>query len=207
MANRQTRIDFKRNYGRADEFGTGVLETDPRRDRDPAPRRQRSHHRENEFIGGSRALSEALYTASNAGVKIELLVRGICCLRPGVKNTSENIKVISVVDRFLEHSRIYYFRADGAKKIFLSSADWMPRNLYARNELAFPIKDPILKKYLRDVVLATSLADNERAWLLKSDGTYARVEHGPNAKKIRSQFLFEEMAKNRYKGTILAGRP
>ncbi len=151
-------------------------------------------------------LIEALYEASNAGVKIELLVRGICCLRPGVKGMSENIKVISIVDRFLEHSRVYYFRADGAKKVFLSSADWMPRNFYARYEVAFPIKDPVLKKYIREVILANSLADNDRAWVLKSDGRYERVTKNANAKVVRSQFLFEDLARTRYKGTILAGR-
>jgi polyphosphate kinase len=148
---------------------------------------------------------EALYRASNAGVKIELLVRGICCLRPGVKGMSENVKVISIVDRFLEHSRIYYFRAGGDKKIYLSSADWMPRNFYSRFELAFPIKDPALKKYVREVILATSLDDNSRAWLLQSDGNYERVPTA-QGRAIRSQFLFEQMARNRYRGTALAGR-
>jgi polyphosphate kinase len=206
MANRQTHIDLDQIMAAPTNLEPGFLKL-IREETDIQRRGGKGH-----IIAKMNALVDpgiidALYAASNAGVKIELLVRGICCLRPGVKGWSENIKVVSVVDRFLEHSRVYYFRADGAKKVFLSSADWMPRNLYARYELAFPIKDPILKKYLRDVVLATSLADNEKAWLLKSDGTYARVEHGPNAKKVRSQFLFEEMAKNRYKGTILAGRP
>ncbi|MCG3206092.1 MAG: Polyphosphate kinase [Elusimicrobia bacterium] len=149
---------------------------------------------------------EALYEASQAGVKIELLVRGICCLRPGIKGMSDNIKVVSVVDRFLEHSRVFYFRADGAKKIYLSSADWMPRNFYARYEVAFPIKDAILKKYIREVILANSLADNDRAWLLLPDGQYKRVTPSSSGKTVRSQFLFEDLARNRYKGTILQGR-
>jgi polyphosphate kinase len=149
----------------------------------------------------------ALYDASRAGVKVELLVRGICCLRPGVKGMSENIKVTSIVDRFLEHSRIYYFRANGAKRVFLSSADWMPRNFYARYEVAFPVKDPILKKYLRYTVLSTSLADNVRAWSLKSDGTYERVPTSSSGRHVRSQFLFEELAMSRYKNTVLAARP
>ncbi|MBV9080743.1 MAG: RNA degradosome polyphosphate kinase, partial [Elusimicrobia bacterium] len=146
-----------------------------------------------------------LYEASTAGVKVELLVRGICCLRPGVKGLSENIRVVSVVDRFLEHSRVYYFRANGARKLYLSSADWMPRNFYSRYELAFPVRDPILKKYIREVVLATSLADNVRAWALKSDGTYERV--ATSGKEVRSQFLFEELAMSRYRNTVLAARP
>lgn len=147
---------------------------------------------------------DALYAASNAGVKIELLVRGICCLRPGVKGMSENIRVTSVVDRFLEHSRIYYFHASGSRKVYLSSADWMPRNFYNRYEIAFPIKDPILKKYVRDVILATSLSDNVKAWELSHDGTYARV--GNSEKPLRSQFVFEGLSRQQYAGTVLATR-
>jgi polyphosphate kinase len=149
---------------------------------------------------------EALYEASNAGVKVELIVRGICCLRPGVKGMSENIRVVSVVDRFLEHSRIYYFRAAGEKKIYLSSADWMPRNFYARHEIAFPIKDPVLKKYLREVVLANSFADNVKAWTLKPDGSYVRPPAPAEGKAVRSQMIFEALAKKRYKDTVLAER-
>ena len=150
---------------------------------------------------------EALYDASQAGVKIELLIRGICCLRPGVKGLSENIKVVSVVDRFLEHSRIYYFRSNGSKKIYLSSADWMPRNFYARYEVAFPVMDPILKKFIRETVLAMSLNDNVRGWILKADGTYERVNAPASGKQIRSQFFFEQLAMTRYKDTLLASRP
>jgi polyphosphate kinase len=120
---------------------------------------------------------------------------------------SENIRVMSVVDRFLEHSRIYYFRAGGAKKVFLSSADWMPRNFYARYELAFPIRDPILKRYIREVVLANSFADNVKGWILKSDGSYERVPMPLNGRTVRSQFLFETLAKDEYRNTLLANRP
>jgi polyphosphate kinase len=148
-----------------------------------------------------------LYEASQAGVKVDLLVRGICCLRPGVKGLSENIRVTSVVDRYLEHSRIYYFRAGGAKLIYLSSADWMPRNFFSRFETAFPIKDPALKKFIRDVVLGISLSDNTKAWTLKSDGSYNRVTPSANAKTVRSQFVFEALAHSQYKDTLLADRP
>ncbi len=148
----------------------------------------------------------ALYKASQAGVKIELLVRGICCLRPGVKGMSENIKVTSVVDRFLEHSRIYYFRAQGARKLYMSSADWMPRNFYSRYEIAFPIKDNALRRYIREVVLATSLNDNVKSWTLRPDGTYNRVSPSPAARLMRSQFAFEELAKRAYQQTILEHR-
>jgi polyphosphate kinase len=119
---------------------------------------------------------------------------------------SENIRVVSVVDRFLEHSRIYYFRAAGAKKIYLSSADWMPRNFYARHEIAFPIKDSVLKKYLRETVLANSFADNVKGWMLKPDGNYVRPPAPAEGKAIRSQMVFEALAKKRYRDTILAGR-
>lgn len=149
---------------------------------------------------------EALYKASSAGVKVDLLVRGICCLLPGIKGLSENIRVVSVIDRFLEHSRIYYFYAGGAEKIFLSSADWMPRNFYERYEIAFPIKDPALKGYIRDVILAKGLADNVKAWGLRSDGSYAKVPRPEGAPEVRSQMLFEALAQGNYQGTPLAGR-
>ncbi len=206
MAAHQTKIDLKEIMAAPDQLQPRFLKL-IREETEIQKRGGKGHiiAKMNSLV--DPAVIEALYQASMAGVKVELLVRGICCLRPGVKELSENIKVISVVDRFLEHSRVYYFRADGAKKIFLSSADWMPRNFYARYEVAFPVKDPVLKKYIREVVLANSLADNERAWTLKPDGTYERITPSANAKVIRSQFLFEELARNRYKGTILAGRP
>jgi polyphosphate kinase len=149
---------------------------------------------------------EHLYAASQAGVKIDLLVRGICCLRPGVKGLSENIRVLSVVDRFLEHSRIYYFRANGSKKMYLSSADWMPRNFFSRYEVAFPVKDPVLKRFIREVILANSLADNVKAWGLKPDGSYERVPTPTNGRLIRSQFIFEALARDRYRNTLLEVR-
>lgn len=148
-----------------------------------------------------------LYAASQAGVRIELLVRGICCLKPGIQGLSENIRVVSVIDKFLEHSRIYYFRANGQKQIYLSSADWMPRNFYSRYETAFPVKDASLKKFIREVILANSLADNLKAWNLNPDGSYSRVLIQPTGKTVRSQFVFEALAKNRYKDTLLSHRP
>ncbi len=146
---------------------------------------------------------EALYAASQAGVKIDLMVRGICCLKPGVKGLSETIRVTSVVDRFLEHSRIYYFRAGGEKKVFLSSADWMPRNFNNRFEIAFPVKDPKLKQFVLDVILRTSLSDNQKAWILHSDGNYHRPRRQESTKALRSQFVFEELAAKGYAGTVL----
>lgn len=151
-------------------------------------------------------ITEMLYEASTAGVRVDLLVRGICCLRPGIAGMSENIKVISVVDRFLEHSRIYYFRAGGARKLYLSSADWMPRNFYSRYEVAFPVKDPTLKRYIKDTILGKGLADNQKAWQLKPDGSYARVAAGAGATLVRSQTFFEALARSDYRDTALAQR-
>ena len=137
---------------------------------------------------------EALYEASQAGVKIRLLVRGICCLRPETNGLSENIEVRSVVDRFLEHSRIYYFRAGGKDKIFLSSADWMPRNFNSRYEIAFPIKNQDLKAYVRDVILAKSMADNVKSWALTAEGSYVRLSPKPGEPRVRSQKAFLDLA-------------
>ncbi|MFH2204528.1 MAG: polyphosphate kinase 1 [Elusimicrobiota bacterium] len=147
-----------------------------------------------------------LYDASQAGVKVELLVRGICCLRPGIRGLSENICVVSIIDRFLEHSRIYYFRAGGKGKLYLSSADWMPRNFYNRFELAFPVKDEALKRYIRDVILNKALADNVKAWHLRADGTYFKPPLPAEDKQVRSQFQLEELAKKQYRGTVLENR-
>ncbi len=149
---------------------------------------------------------EALYEASAAGVSVDLMVRGICCLLPGIKGLSENIRVVSVIDRFLEHSRIYYFRAAGEEKLYLSSADWMPRNFFTRYETAFPVKDSHIKNYIRDVILGNGLADNVKSWTLKADGAYARTAQTQAAKEIRSQMLFEALSKLDYKDTALAER-
>jgi polyphosphate kinase len=137
----------------------------------------------------------ALYRASQAGVKIDLLVRGICCLRPGVPGISDNITVSSVVDRFLEHARIFYFEAGGKREVFLSSADWMPRNFIRRVEIMFPIEDEGLRDRLIDEVLAAMLADNAKAWRLQSDGAYQRVI--ALDVPCRSQHRFVEVARER----------
>lgn len=121
---------------------------------------------------------EALYRASAAGVEIVLLVRGICVLRPGVPGVSENIRVISIVGRFLEHSRIYYFGNNGNEELYASSADWMERNLLNRVETCFPILDPKLRQRVLNETLENYLADNTQAWKLESDGRYTRIEPG-----------------------------
>jgi polyphosphate kinase len=136
----------------------------------------------------------ALYRASQAGVKIDLIVRGICCLRPGVRGLSEHITVRSVVDRFLEHSRIFYFENACQPKIYLSSADWMPRNFFRRIETAFPIEDGNLRERLSSELLALALADNVKARHLHPDGLYRRVLRTPKDKPRRSQFEFLELA-------------
>ncbi len=119
-----------------------------------------------------RQVIEALYEASQAGVEIDLIIRGACALRPGVKDLSERIHVRSVIGRFLEHSRIFYFHADGKEKIYLSSADWMERNFFRRIEVAFPILDPKLKRRVLKEGLHPYLADNTQAWEMDSDGGY-----------------------------------
>src|SRR5205823_10916257 len=121
------------------------------------------------------AVVQALYRASQAGVKIDLICRGICALRPGLPGLSENIRIRSIVDRFLEHSRIYYFGNGGDPLVYIASADWMDRNLSRRVEVAFPIEPPELKRRLIDEILATSLADNVKARELQPDGTWKRV--------------------------------
>jgi polyphosphate kinase len=118
----------------------------------------------------------ALYDASQAGVQIELIVRGACCLRPGVPGLSDNIRVRSVVGRFLEHSRVYWFGNDGKSEIFCSSADWMERNLLRRVETCFPILDSALAERVYNEELANYLADNQQAWQLHADGHYTRAE-------------------------------
>lgn len=119
-----------------------------------------------------------LYRASRAGVRIDLIVRGICCLRPGVPGYSENIRVRSIVGRFLEHPRVFYFFAEGEEKVYCSSADFMSRNFFRRIETAFPILEPELKRRVIQETLELYLADNHQAWSLQSDGSYVRLEAG-----------------------------
>jgi polyphosphate kinase len=116
----------------------------------------------------------ALYAASQAGVEIDLIVRGICALRPGVRGVSDHIRVRSIVGRFLEHSRIFYFANGGEEEVYLGSADWMPRNLYERVEVIFPVKDTLLRERIRQEILEAYLADNLKSRLLQKDGTYLR---------------------------------
>ncbi len=118
---------------------------------------------------------QALYAASQAGVKIDLIVRGICCLRPGVPGVSDNIHVRSIVGRFLEHPRVYYFHNGGREEVYCASADWMDRNFFRRVEVAFPVDDRALRARVVKEALENYLADNTQAWVLQSDGRYRRV--------------------------------
>src|ERR1035437_4464186 len=118
---------------------------------------------------------QALYRASQAGVQIDLIVRGICALRPGVRGVSDNIRVRSIVGRFLEHSRIFYFANAGEDEIYMGSADWMPRNLYERVEVLVPLRDEMLRQRVRHEILDAYLADNRKARVLLKDATYIRA--------------------------------
>lgn len=136
--------------------------------------------KEARFIGKMNGLQEtqiieALYAASQAGVKIDLIVRGICCLRPGVPGLSENIRVISIIGQFLEHPRVFYFHNDGQIELYCSSADLMSRNLNRRVEVAFPVLDPSIQQRVMSETLFYYLNDNQQAWQLQTDGSYTRV--------------------------------
>ena len=134
-----------------------------------------------------KRMIKALYKASIAGVKIDLIVRGMCCLRPGIKSISENIRIISVVGRFLEHSRIYYFRNGGKEEILLGSADLMPRNINNRVEVLFPVEDAGIIRYLRDDVLAEYQNDTVKARLMNSEGIYERIKPNGDEEHLNIQ--------------------
>ena len=144
-----------------------------------------------------RRMIQLLYEASQAGVKVDLLVRGICCLRPGIPGVSENIRVTSIVGRFLEHSRIFYFRNGENDEVYLGSADMMPRNLNRRVELAFPVQDPKLVRHLRDEVLATYLQDVVKARHMNSEGHYSRDPRHTHRRELNSQEWFIKQSTQR----------
>jgi polyphosphate kinase len=133
----------------------------------------------------------ALYKASQAGVKIDLVVRGMCCLRPGVPGVSHNIQVRSIIGRFLEHSRIYYFLNGGDEKLYLSSADWMERNLDMRVETCFPVEGKKLVLRVKKE-LELYMADNTQAWVLQSDGSYQRLAPTGNQNACNAQAMLLE---------------
>jgi polyphosphate kinase len=133
------------------------------------------------------AVIKALYAASDAGVEVDLIVRGACALRPGVKGVSDNIRVRSIVGRFLEHSRIWYFENLGAQDVYLASADWMGRNLFRRIEVAFPVLDPELKMRVINEGLKPYLADNRDAWQLVAGGTHVQLKPKGRARPLSAQ--------------------
>jgi polyphosphate kinase len=136
---------------------------------------------------------KALYQASAAGVQVELNVRGICCLRPGVEGLSENIRVTSIIDRYLEHGRIYYFHAGGEPRVYIGSADWMPRNLNRRIELLIPVADPSCQQKLVHA-LETCLSDDVKSHQLMPDGNYQRIATRDPDNPVRCQQVLYERA-------------
>jgi len=137
---------------------------------------------------------DALYDASRAGVKIDLIVRGVCALRPGVKGLSENIRVRSIIGRFLEHSRVYWFCNGGRDDVWLASADWMDRNLLRRVEVAFPVRERRLKKRVIDEAIREQLRDNTSAWIMDADGVYTRRRPNRAKPRVSQQRLLEHLA-------------
>jgi polyphosphate kinase len=139
-----------------------------------------------------KAIIQSLFRASQAGVKVDMIVRGVCCLRPGIPGVSENISVRSIVGRFLEHSRIYYFLNGGEEEAYIGSGDLMERNLDRRVEVITPVNDAGIKRHLRDVVLESLLSDTHRAWELQTDGSYLRVRPAEGVDPLNSQqFLMD----------------
>jgi polyphosphate kinase len=150
---------------------------------------------------------EALYRASRAGVEIELIVRGVCCLRPGVEGMSENIQVRSIIDRFLEHSRVWQFGNGGRPEVYIGSADWMPRNFFKRIEVVFPVEDGVLRERIIEEILARQLADTAKARLLQPDGSYAPAVRKKGGVVRRCQTEFMDLANGQRLGTSRSKKP
>ncbi|EHL30775.1 hypothetical protein LDG_7204 [Legionella drancourtii LLAP12] len=143
-----------------------------------------------------KTIIQALYKASQAGVKINLLVRGVCCLKPGLAGVSENIRVLSFIGRFLEHHRVFYFRIDGEEHYFCASADLMERNLYHRIEIMFPILDEQCKKRIKQEIIKNYLKDNSNTWEMQSDGNYKPLTQGNNSAQEKLIKLYSDEENN-----------
>jgi polyphosphate kinase len=141
-----------------------------------------------------RTIIAELYKASQAGVEIDLIVRGMCALNPGIKGVSDRIRVRSIVGRFLEHSRIFYFENGGAPDIYLGSADWMPRNLYERVEVLFPLHDPLIRSRIQEEIIPAYLADNVKARILQRDGEYTRPRLDSRTPQFNAQEFLIKLA-------------
>jgi polyphosphate kinase len=192
-------FNFLTGYSYQDEFRCLLVAPVNLRERMLEMIRRETEHRQNgrdaRIIVKTNSLTDdqiirALYEASRAGVKIDLIVRGICTLRPGIDGLSENIRVISVVGRFLEHSRVFYFMNDGAEEIYIGSADWMHRNLDRRVEAVVPIKDAALRQYLKEEILAAYLRDNTNSSILNADGNYEKIVPQKDEAEFDSQMHF-----------------
>ncbi|MEE2728614.1 MAG: RNA degradosome polyphosphate kinase, partial [Candidatus Latescibacterota bacterium] len=141
-----------------------------------------------------QAIIRALYRASQAGVQIDLIVRGICCLRAGVEGVSEHIRVYSIIGRFLEHSRVFYFANGGQEEVWLGSADWMNRNLRGRVEVVFPIEDEEHKRRIYHDLIELALEDRSKGRLMQSDGTYLRRTPNQSDPALGMQELLMDLA-------------
>src|SRR4029077_16679020 len=138
---------------------------------------------------------DALYGASQAGVPIDLIIRGICCLRPGLPGLSDHIRVTSIVDKFLEHSRVFYFESGGKPRVWLASADWMPRNFWRRIETVFPVEDAALRSRITGEILPRLMGDNVKTRELLPDGTYRRRTRAEGEPAVRAQVALQELAR------------
>jgi polyphosphate kinase len=148
---------------------------------------------------------DALYAASEQGVDVDLRVRGICCLRPGIPGLSSRIRVRATIDRFLEHARLFRFENGGQEELYFSSADWMPRNFHRRVEVMTPVLDPKVKDRVRDV-MDVAFSDDAKSWELGADGTYERVRPADPGRPSRSQQRFIEIGRERVKAAEAAAR-
>jgi polyphosphate kinase len=158
----------------------------------------------NSLVDGE--LIRALYDASRAGVRIRLNVRGICCLRPGMRGTSDNVEVVSIVDRFLEHARIFCFANGGDEEVYLSSADWMPRNLDRRIELLFPVENVACRRKVLDA-LDAMFQDNVKARRLQPDGTYKRRRPAKGEEPFRAQLRLHAQFRRAYDRALTSSTP